>query len=514
MVHTTPIEWQGWFPARYVFVVMGGLAIFNAYAMRSAMSVAITEMAKAKSSVPSSEVPESERCLSPDAAAAGANSTHTGNPPEFDWDEEVQGQVLSAMFWGYVAMNVPSGLMADRFGGKRVLFAGILTSSLSCLLIPLAARQGGPVAVVVARIFEGLGESGTYPGANNMLAYWGPAQERSLMGSVIFSGNLLGQVVGTAASGVIIKATGDWASAFYVFGGLGLAWCALFWVLCFDTPADHPRISEAERHYIETAIKATATRRPTSIPWLAILCSLPVWALIVGQLGHDWALFTIGTELPKYMKSVLGYNVATNGLISATPNLATWICAFASGWISDWLIRTEKISIPVHRRTFTTFSCFMPGVGLLAATYAGCERVLVVVLFCVGMAFMGPFYSSLKVNALDISPNYSGLVMSIVNGLGAVSGIVSPSIVGLLIPDSTLTQWRNVFWVTFGVCLASSVFYCLFCSAEVQPWNNMGEGGEYLAEVHSTAASTPDKEKKQAAAAAAGSAEEVVVVKV
>ncbi|KAE8746481.1 hypothetical protein FOCC_FOCC006846 [Frankliniella occidentalis] len=202
MVHRTPIEWQGWFPARYVFVVMGGLAIFNAYAMRSAMSVAITEMAKAKSSVPSSEVPESERCVSADAAAAGANSTHTGNPPEFDWDEEVQGQVLSAMFWGYVAMNVPSGLMADRFGGKRVLFVGILTCSLSCLLIPLAARKGGPVAVVVARIFEGLGE---------------------------------------------------------------------------------------------------------------------------------------------------------NGLISATPNLATWICAFASGWISDWLIRTEKISIPVHRRTFTTF---------------------------------------------------------------------------------------------------------------------------------------------------------------
>lgn len=72
---------------------------------------------------------------------------------------------------------------------------------------------------------------------------------------------------------------------------------------------------------------------------------------------------------------------------------------------------------------------------MLGASYAGCDRPLVIGLFCLGMATMGPFYCSLKVNALDISPNYSGLVMSIVNGLGAVSGIVSPDIVALLIPD-------------------------------------------------------------------------------
>lgn len=88
-------------------------------------------------------------------------------------------------------------------------------------------------------------------------------------------------------------------------------------------------------------------------------------------------------------------------------------------------------------------ACFLPGAGLLAASYAGCDRPLVIGLFCVGMACMGPFYSSMKVNALDISPNYSGLVMSIVNGLGAVSGIFSPYIVGLLIPDVSAATSTN-----------------------------------------------------------------------
>ncbi|XP_034245145.1 putative inorganic phosphate cotransporter [Thrips palmi] len=507
MVHRTPIVWHGCLPQRYIFVIMGGLAIFNAYSMRAAMSVAITEMAQAANS--KGDIVSEGACQAQMDQDTGKNNSDGGaflEKAEFDWDEPMQGQVLGALFWGYVAMNVPSGLMSDRFGGKRLLFFGILICSVSTMLIPLAARHCGPQCVIAARFMEGLGE--TYSGAQNasrvsaactgLLAHCAVAASCANQPPPfgLPAGNLLGQVVGTALSGIIISGTGDWASVFYVFGGIGLVWCAAFWLLCYDTPAMHPRISAAEREYIESAIKATSTKRPASIPWFAILSSMPVWALIIGQLGHDWALFTLGTELPKYMKSVLGYKVTENGLISALPNLATWLCAFFSGWLSDWLIRTERISIGVHRKLFTTFACFMPGVGMLAAAYVGCDRVVVVTLFCIGMAMMGPFYCSLKVNALDIAPNYSGLVMSIVNGLGAVSGIVSPDIVGLLIPDRSLKQWRDVFWVTFGVCLASSVVYCVFSSAEVQSWNTVGEGGEFLQEVQ-PAASTPEKEKKE-----------------
>lgn len=67
----------------------------------------------------------------------------------------------------------------------------------------------------------------------------------------------------------------------------------------------------------------------------------------------------------------------------------------------------------------------------------------------------------------------------------------------------TLKQWRDVFWVTFGVCLFSSVVYCVFSSAEVQPWNSVGEGGEFLEDAaHPAAASTPEKEKRRASEAA------------
>lgn len=51
------------------------------------------------------------------------------------------------------------------------------------------------------------------------------------------------------------------------------------------------------------------------------------------------------------------------------------------------------------------------------------------------MAFMGGFYSSVKINAMDIAPNYAGTCSAFVNGIGALSGIVTPYLIGLLTPD-------------------------------------------------------------------------------
>lgn len=48
---------------------------------------------------------------------------------------------------------------------------------------------------------------------------------------------------------------------------------------------------------------------------------------------------------------------------------------------------------------------------------------------------MGAFVPSLKVNALDLSPNYAGTTLALVGGIGAVSGIITPYLVGVLTPN-------------------------------------------------------------------------------
>lgn len=55
-----------------------------------------------------------------------------------------------------------------------------------------------------------------------------------------------------------------------------------------------------------------------------------------------------------------------------------------------------------------------PGIFLVIASYAGCNRTAVVAMLILGMGLMGTFYSGIKANSLDIAPNYAGVIMGFV----------------------------------------------------------------------------------------------------
>lgn len=55
--------------------------------------------------------------------------------------------------------------------------------------------------------------------------------------------------------------------------------------------------------------------------------------------------------------------------------------------------------------------------------------------------------------------------------MGGLAGVISPTFAGMMTPDSTLQQWRTVFWVTFGINAIRTIVYSLWASGEIQPWN-------------------------------------------
>ena len=81
----------------------------------------------------------------------------------------------------------------------------------------------------------------------------------------------------------------------------------------------------------------------------------------------------------------------------------------------------------------------LPAFGIIGASYAGCDETLVVVLFTLGVGVMGAFHPGMRVNGLDLSKHYAGTVMALVNGLGAVSGMISPVLIGRLTPHVSKT---------------------------------------------------------------------------
>ncbi|XP_052131701.1 sialin-like [Frankliniella occidentalis] len=460
---------------RFVMSFMLLMAVLNIYTMRTCLSVAIVQMAD--SHVHNSTYVDPYKCPAPGGGANGSSSSGGSRPPDFHWDETTQGVVLSSFYYGYILSHIPGGVLADRFGGKHTLGLGILSTALTTLLTPPAAWLG-PGWLIALRVIMGVGEGVTFPAVSVLLAHWVPPAERSRLGSFVFAGAQLGTVLGTAISGLLL-AHFDWPVTFYFFGALGVAWYAVWLAVCYSTPEEHPFISERERDYLHRQIKANnhgKTIAPT--PWAGILTSLPVWGLAVAQVGHDWGFFTMVTDLPKYMKSVLQVSIGKNGLLSALPYLVMWVCSMLFAAVADWIIAHRYWSVLTVRKFFTTLASIIPALGIIGASYAGCDETLTVALFTLGMGGMGAFYPGMRVNGLDLSKHYAGTVMALVNGLGAVSGMVSPILIGLLTPHSSLLEWRLTFWITFGVLMVSNLIYVLTAQASFQKWDRQPDEKE------------------------------------
>jgi ACS family sodium-dependent inorganic phosphate cotransporter len=476
-------------PQRYILGLMGFLAIVNAYTMRVSLSVAITEMVAPSNSTQSYD---------PDACVVegGDNSTSTVTNPDrlYDWDETTQGLILSSFYWGYAITHLPGGVLAEKFGGKYTLGLGILSTAVFTLVTPavIYASDGNWVVLVVLRVIEGLGEGTTYPALNALLAQWVPLDERAKMGTLVYAGGQIGTIISNVISGSLIKATQDWASVFYLFGGLGLLWVVIWMLICYSDPQSHPFISEKEKTYLEKELSRVTNEKKT-IPWKAILTSVPVWALVAAQVGHDWGFYTMVTDLPKYMKDVLKFKVQENGIWSSLPYAVMWIVSMASGWICDWLVKKKYTSITFARKFFTAVASLGPAIFIIVASYSGCNRMLAVAYFTVAMGFMGTFYCGMKVNALDLSPNFAGTLMAITNGIGAIAGIITPYLTGALTGDHTLVQWRSVLWISFSIFVVTSVIYTFFGSGEEQWWNTVETRDTQIEHGHVTDDQKTDK---------------------
>lgn len=88
---------------------------------------------------------------------------------------------------------------------------------------------------------------------------------------------------------------------------------------------------------------------------------------------------------------------------------------------------------------------YPPAVFIVLVTYVGYNTTAVIVLFSLTMGCVGAWNAGVKVNTIDLSPNYSGSLMALVNGLGAISGAIAPPIAGLLTPHVSSDRRTRVY---------------------------------------------------------------------
>lgn len=238
-------------------------------------------------------------------------------------------------------------------------------------------------------------------------------------------------------------------------GGLGIIWSFFWFLVIFETPAKHPRISEEERKEIEDAIgSSTSKKKPTYVPWKSIFTAPCVWAIIIVHGCSVFGYFLMVNQLPGYMKSILKYDIKSNGLLSSLPYLGKYCMSVVASYFADYLRQAGKISTTTARKSFTTFAVGMPGLFFILLVFFGYDRTWAIVIFTVALTLNGAVTAGYLGNGLDIAPNFSGTIFGMANTLSSFGGYVSTWMVGVI-------TFNDVSFDKF-VCIFSEVIN-LFC---------------------------------------------------
>ncbi|MGH7248899.1 MAG: MFS transporter, partial [Pseudomonadota bacterium] len=348
----------------------------------------------------------------------------------FDFNSGAQGLILSAFFWGYLLTQLAGGWMADRFGGRRVLGAGVAIWSLATLLTPAAASISFAILFAI-RIVLGLGEGVNFPAIHSLTARWMLASERARALSLNFSGMYLGTVLALLASPAIIAAFG-WPALFYISGAIGLAWVIAWMLAAADRPEDSRRISSAELQAITAS--RNALPRADRVPWAKIVREKAVWAIVLAHFCSNFGFNILLLWLPTYLHHSFGVTVARVGIYSIVPWIATFVVVNSGGWIAD-AMRLRGVGVGATRKLMQSCAFGIGALPLLAVPAAH-SPAGAIALLTVSAAANGLGLAAYGINHLDVGPTYAGVLMGISNTIAAIPGIIGVAVTGFIVQST------------------------------------------------------------------------------
>jgi ACS family sodium-dependent inorganic phosphate cotransporter len=196
------------------------------------------------------------------------------------------------------------------------------------------------------------------------------------------------------SGGIIAKHYG-WEWLFFLPGILSFIWAVLWSYFVYDTPAEHPRITEKELMLLPKADEKI--KKSKIIPFRQILASKEIWAFILAQIGTNYQFFMVTTLFPQLMKNLLGMDSSLAGLISGLSILLHILAILLLAVICDKL--ATKIGLLRIRKIYIILGFFVMPMTLALAhkNIIGCSSSLAFLALSLTTIMMGFQAVSVKV---------------------------------------------------------------------------------------------------------------------
>jgi ACS family hexuronate transporter-like MFS transporter len=354
-------------------------------------------------------------------------------PQQYSW--------ILAAFQGAIMLQPLAGYVLDVLGLK----IGFAIFAIAWSLISMAHGLAGSwQALFGLRGLLGLAEGSANPAGMKATSEWFPAQERGLAGGVFNMGASFGSMLAAPLVAWAILSY-NWQSAFVLTGLIGLGWVAL-WLIFYQAPSKHARLSDDERTYIvrgqERHLQGDGTR--PSIP--RILAQRNFWGIALPRMLADPTWGTLTFWLPLYLTTVRGFDLKQIALFAWLPFLAADLGCMFGGTISLALQKYANVSlINARRGAFTIGALMMTGVAFVG--FVDSPYVAIALLSLAGFA-----HQTLSVTVITMASDlFKRNEVATVAGMAGTCGNAGLLLFSLAIGGLVTTIGYSPFFVGLAV---------------------------------------------------------------
>jgi MFS transporter, ACS family, hexuronate transporter len=364
---------------------------------------------------------------------------------EFGWNELDYSWIVFAFQTAYAIGLLVVGRLMDRFGTKKGFAYSITLWSLAAMAHAWAVPIGTAAALVlswfgyiststafasilgfiIVRFFLGLGEAGNFPASIKTVAEWFPKKERALATGIFNSGTNIGALVTPLVVPLVVVYWG-WYEAFIITGILGFIWLG-FWLLIYQKPEEHPRLSKEELAYIQSD-----PPEPTyKVPWKKLFPHRQTWAFAIGKFLTDPIWWVYLFWLPDFLNKQHGLDLKTFGIPIAVIYVIADVGSIGGGYISSKMI---KMGWTINRsRKTAMLICAIAVLPIVIASTTSSLWLSVILIGIAAAAHQG-WSANLFTLSSDMFPKQAvGSVVGIGGMFGAIGGMCISPLVGYIL---------------------------------------------------------------------------------
>ncbi|MGK2696328.1 MFS transporter [Serratia surfactantfaciens] len=350
------------------------------------------------------------------------------------------GLIASFYFFAYTGMQIPAGILVDKFGKKVVLIPGFCLFIIATLLIGNATSL---TMVYAGSLLAGMGCGSYYGSAYSLSSENIPLERRGLATAVINSGSALGMAIGLIASSLLVKSFNmNWQIMLFIITGLLVVMTLVFAVVI--------KSSQPQAPATVSQTVAPAVLEPEEDGQASGLFSLRMISAYAMYFATCYGYYMIVTWLPSFLQQERGFEGVAIGFSSALVAFASVPGALFFSRMSD-RFRNKKVQLII-------FLELCAAVMLVCTVISPDSTMLLISLILYGLLgklAVDPIMISF---VADNAPKKGyGTSFGVFNFFGMSSSVIAPFLTGV-ISDSTGSKVMG-FYISAAILLVGTAIF-------------------------------------------------------